>query len=297
MATDRRGVGIVHLDDALAVVDKPAGLGRPRGSRAPWDDAGRRPGGRPGGRIGPGAPRHRPPPRPRHVRPDDRRADRRRPPRACRRDQGAGGPPRIPRARDGPAALALRHDRRAARPRLPQARAPCRGRPGLARGAHPLRGGRAGGRRRAGASPARDRAHPSDPRPLRRDRAPGGGRPPLRRRRRPRPAQAVPPQRTGSGSAIPKPARTWSSAPSFPRTCATHWRERAQASTSYTCPQTVTDPADHAEGPCPVVSPAAHEDRVPEAPAGRVNFNRREMDQMSDFCRESMFARLVRQVF
>ena len=132
---------LVHVDEHLAVIDKPAGLVVHAGAR---DTAGRRSSSarRSARRRRARAPRNRSPARPRHLRPDDRRPRRRgaSPPRGD--DQGTASPARLPRAGRGPAAVAHGDDRRSARPRPPGAAATGRPRARGAGGAHALRGPR-----------------------------------------------------------------------------------------------------------------------------------------------------------
>ena len=128
---------VVHVDERLAVIDKPAGLvvhpapGHRGGTLVDaLGDAARRRRGR--------AARDRPPARPGHLGPDDRRPRRRGPPPLIGDDQGARGRAQLPRADRGASALALGHDRRAARARSPRPREARGARPWRPRGAHPL---------------------------------------------------------------------------------------------------------------------------------------------------------------
>ena len=163
-----------YEDEHLLVVDKPAGLvvhpaAGHRGPTLAGALAGRAAGGDDPARAG-----HRAPPGPRHLGPDgggEVRAGLR---GAEGDDRRPRGRPALPRAGGGPPAVGVGHHRRAAGPRPPPARR-CAPPTATARGRrsptspwsrtlpadHPPR--RAPG----------DRAHPSDPRPPVRDRAPG----------------------------------------------------------------------------------------------------------------------------
>ena len=198
------------------------------------------------------------------------------PPRARGGDQGAGGQARVPGARQRPAAIALRHDRRAVGPRLPKARAACSLRTRCSGRPHALRDRLRGGAGHARPGSAGDRPHAPDPRALRRDRPSGGRRQPLRRRRAPWPQAPVPAQRAGSASATRRRARTSSSRPSCPTTSS--WRSRSLRSHSrrlvHSWGNSPPIPWDQAKGPCPAASHATRQTGSPEHP--RVTFNRSE---------------------
>ena len=201
---------IVHLDEALAVVDKPAGLVvHPAPShRGPTlvDELG----GDPRRRRRPRAPRDRPPPRQGDQRPARRRPRRRDPRRAAGAGAAARGRARLPGPGRRPPRLAHRDDRRADRPRL--APAPPDGglRRRLAPGPHPLRGARAARRRDLPGGAPGDRPHAPDPRPLRRDRPSADRRRDLRRRRDATASSASSCTPTGSPSPTRSAARRWS---------------------------------------------------------------------------------------
>ena len=112
---------LVHVDERLAVVDKPAGLVVHPAPGHRGDDPRRR-ARRPARRRRGRAPGDRPPARPRHLRADDRRPRRRGAPAPRGDDQAPRGRPRLPGPDRGPPALALGDDRRPARPRPPGAR-------------------------------------------------------------------------------------------------------------------------------------------------------------------------------
>ena len=183
---------VAFEDDHLIVVDKPAGVvvhparGHREGTLA-QALAGRIAGGERGLARG-----DRAPPGPRHLGPARRRQARRRAPRA---EGGAGGardPPRVPRARRGPAAGALGHDRGADRPRPARAHEDVDRHRRAEGGDHALR---ARARAAAGDAAARapaDRAHAPDPRAPAGDRPPGVRRPRLRHGRPVRPGAPVP---------------------------------------------------------------------------------------------------------
>ncbi len=117
-----RELRVVHLDEALAVVDKPAGLVVHPAPSHQRPDPGRRARRAARRRRGPRAPGDRPPPRQGHQRPARRRPRRRGPRGAAGAGARARGRTRLPGARRRPARLAHRHDRRPDRPRLAPAR-------------------------------------------------------------------------------------------------------------------------------------------------------------------------------
>ena len=174
-----------------------------------------------------GAPGHRPPPRQGHLRPDGRR-----PQRGGPRGPGAS---RSSAREVGREYLALVEGRLASRDGTIDApigrshRDPTRmavaGRAQrearthfevieLLRGRHPC------------PRPPRDRPHPPDPRPLRRDRPPGCRRPHLRHRRPPRPGPPVPPLAPAQLPSIPGAERRSSSNRRCPETSRSRWSER-----------------------------------------------------------------------
>ena len=197
---------IVHLDEALAVVDKPAGLVvHPAPSHSGptlVDELGEILGGgedpeRPGivHRLDKGTSGLLV-----VARGDEAHAA------LQAQVQRARGRARLPGAGRRPARLAHRHDRRPDRPRL--APAPPDGglRRRLARGAHPLHGARAAAARDLPGGPPGDRPHAPDPRPLRRDRPPADRRRHLRRRRAATASGASSCTPTGSPSTTPSAA-------------------------------------------------------------------------------------------
>src|SRR5687767_14901473 len=171
---------IVHADDALAVIEKPAGLvvhPAPSHSGPTLVDL-------LGDLLGGGA-------------------DPERPGIVHRLDRGTSGLLVVARTEDAHRALqeAVRERRvervylaRADRASLPPAPPDGRLRRRLARGAHPLRGARAARRRELRRGEAGDRAHPPDPGALRRDRPPAGGRRRLRGAGTSRARTPVPPR-------------------------------------------------------------------------------------------------------
>ena len=193
-------LSVVYEDDDLLIVDKPAGLvvhpapGHWQGTLvnallARGDHYGGHRRRRPAG--------DRPPPRPRHVRAADGRAQRR---RAGVADGPAQGAPRaqdLPRARPGIGRGDGRPDRGADRPRPQGSQADGR-RDRRTPGGHRLP--RPGAVRRLDPARARPRhrPHAPDPRPSRRPRSPRRRRPGLRHRdlaaRAGRPRAAVPPR-------------------------------------------------------------------------------------------------------